>query len=152
MAVLVGVAMLASIHMVEPGDQDQIAALAARVGVDETDLRGVHNTMPTVDLTDYLRSEGWLPPTPAPKPALSAALERRLDCVAQFESHNTPSARNPRSGAAGPYQFLLSTWASTPQGRAGLSPYDPVASREAARWMFNQGRAHEWVAVTSGGC
>src|SRR4249919_2022838 len=44
---------------------------------------------------------------------------RRLDCVIQRESRWTASAVNPRSGAAGLAQFLMSTWRSTPQGKAG---------------------------------
>ena len=80
------------------------------------------------------------------------AIDVRLDCISWFESKHTPSATNPRSGAAGQYQFLWSTWRGTPQGRAGLSPYDPVAARAAARWMLQQGRAREWVPVQQGRC
>lgn len=96
-----------------------------------------------------------LPPPLVDKPVsppLNAAIEQRLDCISLHESHHTPGATNPRSGAAGQYQFLWSTWASTPQGRAGLSPYDPIAAREAARWMLAQGRAREWVPVQMGWC
>ena len=55
------------------------------------------------------------------------------------ESRDTPSAYNARSGAAGSLQFLYGTWMSTPQGKAGLSRYDPycVASGGALddqRW------------------
>lgn len=83
---------------------------------------------------------------------LDQALERRLDCVVHYESGGDPSATNRSSKAAGLFQFLWSTWAGTPQGRAGRSPYDPLAAREAARWMFNQGRAREWVPVQRGLC
>jgi len=82
----------------------------------------------------------------------SPSIEQRLDCISWVESRHTPSARNPRSGAAGEFQFLWSTWLGTPQGQAGLSPYDPIAAREAARWMFAQGRAREWVPVARGWC
>jgi hypothetical protein len=50
--------------------------------------------------------------------------------------HNT-------SGASGPWQFLPSTWASTPY--AADSPYDPVAAALAAAWMHRVGRGGEWV-------
>lgn len=33
-----------------------------------------------------------------------------LACVAKRESNNNPRARNPRSSAAGTYQFLTATW------------------------------------------
>lgn len=83
---------------------------------------------------------------------VNVTIERRLDCLSFYESHGNPSATNPTSKAAGEFQFLWSTWATTPQGRAGLSPYDPLAARNAARWMLNQGRAHEWVPVQRGLC
>ena len=67
-----------------------------------------------------------------------------VECLAWAESRDTPSAYNPRSGAAGPLQFLYGTWMTTPQGKAGYSRYDPYASRQAARWMIDAGRLHEW--------
>lgn len=67
-----------------------------------------------------------------------------LDCLSWQEARDDPQAYNPRSGAAGLFQFLFSTWMTTPQGRAGLSRYDPGAARSAARWMIAEGRLHEW--------
>jgi hypothetical protein len=90
-------------------------------------------------------------PQPAPEP-VDVTLERRLDCIQWFESKGFPGAYNRASGASGAFQFLRSTWASTPQGRAGLSPFDPVAARAAARWMVQAGRAREWVPVQRGWC
>ena len=72
-------------------------------------------------------------------------LDDLLDCLAWFESRGNPGAYNARSGAAGSFQFLLGTWLGTPQGRAGLSRYDPAAARAAARWMIGQGRLKEWA-------
>jgi hypothetical protein len=71
-------------------------------------------------------------------------VDRVMDCLAWAESRNVPTAVNPRSGASGLFQFLLSTWMTTPQGRAGYSRFDPVASREATRWMIGQNRGREW--------
>ena len=88
----------------------------------------------------------------APEPVLNPAIEKRLDCISYYESKGNPGATNPTSKAAGLFQFLWSTWAGTPQGRVGLSPYDPVAARAAARWMLSQGRAREWVPVQRGLC
>jgi hypothetical protein len=68
------------------------------------------------------------------------------DCIVTYESHWVASAYNPRSGAAGLGQFLYSTWLSTPQGKAGLSRYDPYAAHAAVVWMVNNGRAREFDA------
>jgi hypothetical protein len=89
---------------------------------------------------------------PPDVPAPDAALERRGDCVAWYESHGIPTAVNPRSGAAGLGQFLRSTWLSTPQGQAGLSVFDPTANRAAIIWMLQVGRAREFAVVGAGLC
>ena len=69
-----------------------------------------------------------------------ATLWRKASC----ETGGTfnPRAYNP-SGASGLFQFLPSTWASTPYGR--LSIWSPYASALAAGWMHQQGRGGEWV-------
>jgi Transglycosylase SLT domain len=61
---------------------------------------------------------------------------------AACESHLWRYARNP-SGASGLYQFLPSTWRSTPFGRYSI--FDPYASALAAGWMHARGRGGEWV-------
>lgn len=143
--VLVAASML--LASMDGSDLDQLAASA---GVDPADLQAAAVTV-GVDPYTYLVGEGLVGAQPS-KPQLVPAVERRLDCIGWYESRHTASATNPRSRAAGEYQFLWSTWASTPQGRAGLSPYDPIASREAARWMLSVGRAREWVPVQLGWC
>jgi len=80
------------------------------------------------------------------------AIDRRLDCIAHFESRNDPLARNRSSGASGLLQFLPSTWRTTPQGRAGLSIWDAAAQRAAGRYMINAGRIREWSVVRMGLC
>ncbi len=72
----------------------------------------------------------------------SAAVQWGL-CVAQHESGDNPNAVSP-SGAEGLFQFMPSTFANTPQGRAGGSIWDPVANSDAAAWMYSQGRQGEW--------
>lgn len=53
-----------------------------------------------------------------------------------------PRARNRSSSATGLFQFLLSTWRSTPYGVfARTSPY---ANALAAGWMHANGRGDEW--------
>ena len=61
--------------------------------------------------------------------------------VAVCESGLRWWARNP-SGASGPFQFMPSTWASTPYGRHSLWSWR-WASLGAA-WMWHVGRAREW--------
>lgn len=65
-------------------------------------------------------------------------LWRRAKC----ESGGYRYARNP-SGAAGLFQFLPSTWASTPF--ASMSIWSPYAQALAAGWMQTHGRGGEWV-------
>jgi hypothetical protein len=132
----------------------EIDAAADQAGVDPTDLRGATGTTGLPPYA-YLESVGELPAflqVRPPPPPRNAALERRLDCIQAYESRGFPNAYNRSSGAAGLFQFLASTWRSTPQGRAGLSVFDPQAARGAARWMLNQGRAREWVPVQRGLC
>jgi hypothetical protein len=70
-------------------------------------------------------------------PALGWALR-----VAACESTFNPYAWNP-SGASGLFQFMPSTWRTTPYGTASI--WDPMAQALAARWMYENGRIGEWV-------
>lgn len=56
------------------------------------------------------------------------------------ESNGDPDAVNPYSGAAGLFQFLPSTWASTAPkaGYPEASPYDPEANVASAAWLANR--------------
>src|SRR4029077_14492100 len=91
----------------------------------------------------YLQMTGELSRPSAPPPARDA-LDTLVDCLAWHESRGFAGAYNRRSGASGLLQFLPSTFATTPQGRAGLSVFDPAAARAAAKWMIGQGRLKEW--------
>lgn len=55
----------------------------------------------------------------------------------------SPYSKNRHSTASGLFQFLTSTWASTPF--AGFSIWDPYANALAAGWMHANGRGGEWV-------
>lgn len=68
----------------------------------------------------------------------TAALWRKARC----ESHLNPRAQN-RSEASGLFQFLPSTWRSTPYG--GFSIWSAYANALAAGWMHAHGRGGEWV-------
>lgn len=67
-----------------------------------------------------------------------STLWRRASCESGFSSY----AHNS-SGASGLFQFLPSTWASTPFG--SLSVWSPYANALAAGWMQARGRGGEWV-------
>jgi hypothetical protein len=64
--------------------------------------------------------------------------------IARCESGFDPQAHNLRSGAAGVFQFVPATWASTPQGRAGRSVFDAEANVEAAHWLMTQFGPGHW--------
>ena len=68
-------------------------------------------------------------------------LWRRARC----ESGGSPSPRalNSASGAAGLFQFLPSTWSTTPF--ASFSIWSPYANAMAAAWMEAHGRGSEWA-------
>jgi len=71
----------------------------------------------------------------------------RAWCLIGHESKGNPNARNRQSvwngeHATGLYQFLPSTYASTPFG--GFSIYNPLAQALAAGWMHAHGRGGEW--------
>jgi len=63
--------------------------------------------------------------------------------VAECESNLDPNAVNPISGASGLFQFLPSTWATTPYANDNI--FDPWASANAAGWMWSVGRRGEWA-------
>jgi Transglycosylase SLT domain len=134
--------------------QDTIAA-ANEAGVRLVDLLGAVSTT-GVPGRAYLISVGELaspatvaqagvaPPSPLGATSVSSSVDRLVDCLAWHESRGFAGAYNRGSGASGLLQFLPSTFATTPQGKAGLSPFDPSAARAAAKWMISQGRLHEW--------
>lgn len=64
-------------------------------------------------------------------------LWRKATC----ESTLSPVAHNP-SGASGLFQFIPSTFRSTPFG--GFSIWSPYANAMAAGWMHATGRGSEW--------
>lgn len=63
--------------------------------------------------------------------------------VARCESVLDPNAVNSASNASGLFQFLPSTWETTPYADENI--FDPVASANAAAWMWDNGRRNEWV-------
>jgi uncharacterized protein YraI len=62
--------------------------------------------------------------------------------VARCESALDPNAVNP-SGSYGLFQFVRSTWETTPFADKDI--FDPRHNANAAGWMWQQGRRSEWV-------
>ena len=70
-------------------------------------------------------------------------VERAMQ-ILECESHGDPLAKNPRSSAAGLFQFLRGTWDHV-AAEVGLltyaegGPYDAAANVEAAAWLASEG-------------
>lgn len=74
-------------------------------------------------------------------------------CVIAGESGGNPNAQNPRSSAAGLWQFLRSTWDKmVPRDVTGGSydsgaVLDPVAATRAAAWLRHAAGWSQWNAA-----
>jgi soluble lytic murein transglycosylase-like protein len=67
-----------------------------------------------------------------------AMLRRKAWCESRFN----PRAINRGSGASGLFQFLPSTWRTTPYGRRPI--FAAKWNALAAGWMHARGRGAEW--------
>jgi hypothetical protein len=63
--------------------------------------------------------------------------------VARCESTLNPCALNPDGPYYGLFQYLKSTWRTTPFGDRDI--YDPEAQALATGWMWKEGRKNEWA-------
>ncbi len=54
--------------------------------------------------------------------------------------------------AAGLAQFVPSTWAATPEGKQGLSPFEPLANIDAAIWLARTRGWTQWQVYSEGAC
>jgi len=79
-------------------------------------------------------------------------LAPRLDCIISFESGWDPNSVNGRSRASGLAQIIPSTWAMTPQGQSGLSPFEPYANIDAAIWLARTKGWNQWEVYLRGRC
>lgn len=79
--------------------------------------------------------------------------ERAMTCIATAESgYGRQTTSEAGSGALGPFQWLASSWSTTPLGRAGYSRLNPLAaSLSTAQRVVEDGMSwREWV--TGAGC
>jgi hypothetical protein len=79
-------------------------------------------------------------------------LAASLDCIITHESGWVPSRQNSSSRASGLAQFIPSTWASTPQGQRGMSPFEPFANIDAAIWLAQTRGLTQWTPYLIGRC
>ena len=63
--------------------------------------------------------------------------------VARCESNLDPCAVNRAGPYYGLFQFLRSTWKTTPYRDEDI--FDPRANARAAAWMWKEGRRDEWA-------
>jgi len=78
-------------------------------------------------------------------------------CLIAAESGGNPNAKNPRSSAAGLFQFLRSTWNSVPVSVSGGSyesgrVYEPEPNIAAAAWLERRSGWTQWTPYNRGLC
>jgi hypothetical protein len=69
--------------------------------------------------------------------------KRAMLRVAECESNFDPCAVNRAGPYYGLYQYLKSTWKTTPYGNKDI--FDPEAQAFATGWMWKEGRKDEWA-------
>lgn len=155
-------ASLPGTYVVQPGDTLSRIAAVHGLGSWETlyaanrDRIGNPNFI-SIGQVLIMPGSGGTAPAPQPVPPangdipaiITAAAQRygqspaQMIAVAQCESSLNPNAYNAEYGASGLFQFLPSTWQTTPYASSNI--FDPYASANAAGWMWSVGRRGEWV-------
>lgn len=69
--------------------------------------------------------------------------KKAMERVARCESALDPCAVNRSGPYYGLFQFLKSTWKTTPYKNRSI--WDPEAQALATAWMWKQGRKNEWA-------
>jgi hypothetical protein len=84
--------------------------------------------------------------------ALFGVRESAMTCIARAESgYGAQTTPEPTSGALGPFQWLSTSWQTTPLGQAGYDRRDALAaSLTTAQRVVQDGGWREWV--TGPGC
>ena len=69
-------------------------------------------------------------------------------CIAQKESGFNQFSKNKSSSASGVFQYLISTWKDTDEGKAGLSVFDADANVKAAvKYMAIHKNTRPWTVA-----
>jgi len=71
--------------------------------------------------------------------------EEKVVHIAWRESKFKPEARSKSGRYVGIYQFDLTTWRNTPEGRAGRRREDPLANINAAHWHMKEYGFQAWA-------
>ena len=71
--------------------------------------------------------------------------ESKVVQIAWRESKFIPHVRSKSGRYVGIYQFDLTTWKNTPEGRAGHRREDPVANINAAHWLMRTRGFQPWA-------
>ena len=71
--------------------------------------------------------------------------EEKVVHIAWRESKFKPEARSKSGRYVGIYQFDITTWRNTPEGRAGLRREDPLANINAAHWHMKEYGFQAWA-------
>mgnify|MGYP001819368520 FL=1 len=132
-------------EILEPASTDGFPAVAADVSERWSEVGGVRST-PDAATTDEMGEPiggGSVDPVERWRPLVERYFPRgrvgeALSIIA-CESNGDPSVTNPRSSAAGLFQFVSGTWehASTQAGYDGSSPFDPEANVASAAWLVD---------------
>lgn len=78
-------------------------------------------------------------------------------CLIRAESQGNPTADNPRSSAAGLWQFIRSTWNTVARNLDGPAystgaPYNPRLATRYAAWLWSQDGWGHWSPYQRGEC
>jgi septal ring factor EnvC (AmiA/AmiB activator) len=139
-------------------DQTSLADRTRDLEKQKADLEAQYGQLVAMHAAQAAAASAAAAPAPPPPPAVSGPLPDVIRQawaplgpsvanwavrLAQCESTMNPYAVNRSTGAAGLFQFLPSTWASTPWH--AQSPFDPVANSQAAAWLYARYGAGQWV-------
>jgi soluble lytic murein transglycosylase-like protein len=73
----------------------------------------------------------------------------RMAAITWRESRWRPWAKNAHSSAGGIAQFLDTTWATTPCGKAGLSRFSPYPAAMCMAWLVKESGWSHWALTTN---